>query len=151
MRLQSGLAARYSSARMQGLCAKHPRRCRGSQRDKSSLLQEYFRPCLEKRLFIFQTMEAKSSIPLPDQIFPNPKFRICGPVIDIPRGLQQENVKMSIPQKIQDISWLPPFLRRDIKERKAKCGKIPDEFDYLSSVLFLTLLPFPSLSLVLCL
>lgn len=92
VRLQSG-------RRTQGLCAKHWGRCHGSQRDKSGQLQEYFLPCLERRLFIFQTMKAKGSIPLPGKIFPNPKFRICGPVIAILRGLQQGNVKMSIAQK----------------------------------------------------
>lgn len=101
VRLQLGLAARHSSVQTQGLCAKHPKRCRGSQRNKCSLLHEYSLLSLSEEIFIFQTMKAKGFILLTDHIFPTPKVRICGPVTDVLWGLQQECMKMSISEKIQ--------------------------------------------------
>lgn len=103
VRLQLGLATRHSSAPTQGLCAKHPKRCRGSQRNKCSLLHEYSLLSLSEEILIFQTMRQKAMkaklVPLTDHIFPTPKFRICGPVTDVLWGLQQECMKMSISKK----------------------------------------------------
>lgn len=80
-------------------------------------------PVFKRRLFTFRTMKAKDSILLPDYIFPNSKFRICGPVTDVLWVLQQEYMKVSTPQKIQDICGHLHILSRDI--RKKNLEKFP--------------------------